>query len=66
MKQHNLDPHAQMRLLEEIYGEKAIVSAVERNRENREIEIQNALRNALRTLRSSACSGGLRVLLSQL
>ena len=44
MKQHNLDPDAQMRLLEEIYGEKAIVSAVERNRENREIEIQNALR----------------------
>lgn len=33
MKQHNLDPDAQMRLLEEIYGEKAIVSAVERNRE---------------------------------
>lgn len=62
MKQHNLDPDAQMRLLEEIYGEKAIVSAVERNRENREIEIQNALQ----TLRSSACSGGLRVLLSQL
>ena len=30
MKQHNLDPDAQMRLLEEIYGEKAIVSAVER------------------------------------
>lgn len=44
MKRHNLDPDAQMRLLEEIYGEKAIVSAVERNRENREIEIQNALR----------------------
>ncbi len=62
MKRHNLDPDAQMRLLEEIYGEKAIVSAVERNRENREIEIQNALR----TLRSPACSGGLRVLLSQL
>lgn len=62
MKRHNLDPDAQMRLLEEIYGEKAIVSAVERNRENREIEIQNALQ----TLRSSACSGGLRVLLSQL
>lgn len=41
MKQHNLAPDAQMRLLEEIYGEKAIVSAVERNRENREIEIQN-------------------------
>lgn len=39
MKQHNLDPDAQMRLLEEIYGEKAIVSAVERNRENREIEM---------------------------
>lgn len=39
MKRHNLDPDAQMRLLEEIYGEKAIVSAVERNRENREIEI---------------------------
>ena len=102
MKRHNLDPDAQMRLLEEIYGEKAIVSAVERNRENREIEIQNALRRlseqqremilyqyglaeeaaqhfdlsredaeritalALRTLRSPACSGGLRVLLSQL
>lgn len=109
MKQHNLAPDAQMRLLEEIYGEKAIVSAVERNRENREIEIQNALRRlseqqremilyqygfadglphtaeetaqhfdlsredaeritslALRTLRSPACSGGLRVLLSQL
>ena len=62
MKQHNLDPDAQMRLLEEIYGEKAIVSAVERNRENRESEIQNALR----TLRSAACSGGRRVLLSQL
>lgn len=62
MKQHNLDPDAQMRLLEEIYGEKAIVSAVERNRENWEIEIQNVLR----TLRSPACSGGLRVLLSQL
>lgn len=62
MKQHNLDPDAQIRLLEEIYGEKAIVSAVERNRENREIEIQNALRR----LRSPACSGGLRVLLSQL
>lgn len=62
MKQHNLGPDAQMRLLEEIYGEKAIVSAVERNRENWEIEIQNARR----TLRSPACSGGLRVLLSQL
>lgn len=62
MKQHNLAPDAQMRLLEEIYGEKAIVSAAERNRENREIEIQNALR----TLHSPACSGGLRVLLSQL
>lgn len=62
MKRHNLDPNAQMCLLEEIYGEKAIMSAVERNRENREIEIQNALR----TLRSPACSGGLRVLLSQL
>lgn len=62
MKRHNLDPDAQMRLLEKMYGEKAIVSAVERNRENREIEIQNALR----TLRSPACSGGLRVLLSQL
>lgn len=62
MKQHNLDPDAQMRLLEKMYGEKAIVSAVERNRENREIEIQNALR----TLRSPACSGELRVLLSQL
>lgn len=62
MKRHNLDPDAQMRLLEEIYGEKAIVSAAERNRENREIEIQNALR----TLHSPACSGGLRVLLSQL
>lgn len=62
MKQHNLDPDAQMRLLEEIYGEKVIVSAVERSRKNREIEIQNALR----TLRSPACSGGLRVLLSQL
>lgn len=44
MKRHNLDPDVQMRLLEEIYGEKAIVSAVERNRENWEIEIQNALR----------------------
>ena len=109
MKRHNLDTDAQMRLLEEIYGEKAIVSAVERNRENLEIEIQNALRRlseqqrevilyqygfadglphtaeeaaqhfdlsredaeritslALRTLRSPACSGGLRVLLSQL
>lgn len=62
MKRHNLDPDAQMRLLEKMYGEKAIVSAVERNRENREIEIQNALR----TLRSPACSGELRVLLSQL
>lgn len=62
MKQHNLDPDAQMRLLEEIYGEKVIVSAVERSRKNREIEIQNALR----TLHSPACSGGLRVLLSQL
>lgn len=62
MKRHNLDPDAQMRLLEKMYGEKAIVSAVERNRENREIEIQNALR----TLHSPACSGGLRVLLSQL
>lgn len=62
MKRHNLDPDAQMCLLEEIYGEKAIVSAVERNRENWEIEIQNALR----TLRSPARSGGLRVLLSKL
>lgn len=62
MKQHNLDSDAQMCLLEEIYGEKAIVSAVERSRKNREIEIKNALR----TLRSPACSGGLRVLLSQL
>ena len=62
MKQHNLDPDAQMRLLEEIYGDKAIVSAVERSRKNREIEIQNARR----TLHSPACSGGLRVLLSQL
>lgn len=62
MKRHNLDPDAQMCLLEKMYGEKAIVSAVERNRENREIEIQNALR----TLHSPACSGGLRVLLSQL
>lgn len=62
MKQHNLDPDAQMRLLEEIYGEKVIVSAVERSRKNREIEIQNALR----TLHSPACSGGLRVLLPQL
>lgn len=44
MKRHNYNPDAQMRLLEEIYGEKAIVSAVERNRENRESEIQNALR----------------------
>ena len=109
MKRHNYNSETHMRLLEEIYGEKAIVSAVERNRENREIEIQNALRRlseqqrevilyqygfadglphtaeesaqhfglsreeteritalALRTLRSPACSGGLRVLLSQL
>lgn len=43
MKQYNLDPDAQMRLLEEIYGEKAIVSAVERNRKNQESKIQNAL-----------------------
>ena len=40
MKQHNLAPDAQMRLLEEIYGVKAIVSAVERNRKNWEIRRQ--------------------------
>lgn len=109
MKRHNYNSDVHMRLLEEIYGEKAIVSAVERNRKNQESKIQNALRRlseqqrevilyqygfadglphtaeeaaqhfdlsqedaeritslALRTLRSPACSGGLRVLLSQL
>lgn len=108
MKRHNLDPDAQMRLLEEIYGRKPSCPPWKKPGKS-EIEIQNALRRlseqqremilyqygfadglphtaeeaaqhfdlsredaeritalALRTLRSPACSGGLRVLLSQL